>query len=104
MTRPTVSLVDAVQGALDEIEKEPKDAAAVRLALVYAEQIDADPAQLAKLGAGLLAVLESLAMTPRGRAAVLGKGVSPRDNVPRSKADELRERRAAREHAAEAVD
>lgn len=92
-------LLDAVQAALGELEREPKDVGAVQLARTYAEQIDADPAQLGKLGPGLLAVLEALCMTPRGRAAVLGKGVSPRDNVPKSKADELRERRAAREHA-----
>lgn len=93
------TLLAAVQAALGEVEKEPKEAGAVRLALVYAEQIDDDPAQLAKLGPGLLAVLESLAMTPRARAAVLGKGVAPRDNVPKSRADELRERRAARGNA-----
>jgi hypothetical protein len=98
------TLADAVRGALEKLENTPLDEGAVRLALVYAEAIDDDPAQLAKLGSGLLAVLESLAMTPRARAAVVGKGVSPRDDAPRSKLDQLRDRRAAREHPAAAVD
>lgn len=95
----SMSLVDAVRQALAEVEREPRDVGAVRLAEFYAEGIDADPAQLGKLGPALLAVLESLAMTPKGRAAVLGKGGGGRDHAPKSKADELRERRAAREHA-----
>jgi len=87
------------------------DGAVVELAKVYAAAIDAPPCScdrcptgdLAKLGPQLLAVLESLGMTPRGRAAVLGKGGAPRDPAPRSALDEARARRA-RQHGAATVD
>lgn len=69
------TLTDAVTAALGSLEKTPKDGGAVRLALVYAEEIDRDGTQLSKLGPGLLSVLEALALTPRARAALLSKGV-----------------------------
>ncbi len=56
-----------------------RDVAAVRLALLYAAALDHDgepceacgspPPELVKLGPLLLAVLESLCLTPRGRSA-----------------------------------
>lgn len=96
------TLSDAVTAALGDLEIVPKDGGTVRLALVYAEAIDADPAQLSKLGPGLLSVLEALAMTPKARASILGKGV--KDAPPRSRLDELRERRRARVDGTAAVD
>lgn len=91
------TLAYAVRDALGDLETLPKDGGAVRLALVYAQAIDDDPTQLGKLGPGLLAVLESLGMSPRSRAAILGKhrgGV--KDAPARSRLDELREQRRAR--------
>lgn len=62
----------------------------------------------ATIGPKLLAVLEQLGMTPAGRASVLGQGTheggGQGERAPRSKLDELKERRAARQHAAPAVD
>lgn len=97
------TLAYAVRDALGDLETVPKDGGAVRLALVYAEAIDVDPAQLAKLGPGLLAVLEALGMSPRSRASILGKGVAG-SAPPRSRLDELRERRRARVDGTAAVD
>lgn len=97
------TLTDAVRAALVTVENTGRDGGAVRLALVYAEAIDADPAQLAKLGAGLLAVLESLALTPAARARLLGKGVVKGASA-RTRLDELRERRRARVDGTAAVD
>jgi hypothetical protein len=71
----------------------PQDAGAVRLVQRYAEVIDADPTSLAKLGPPMLAALESLGMTPKGRAALLGKGGVPGASTGRSELDEFRARR-----------
>lgn len=90
----TPTLAAAVRAALGTVENTPQDSGAVRLALTYAEAIDADRDQLAKLGPGLLSVLEALALTPRARAAVLGKG-APSASA-RTPLDQLRERRRAR--------
>ena len=91
------TLAAAVSAALEDLTTQAKDRAAARLAVVYAEAIDADPAQLGKLGGGLLAVLESLGMSPRSRAAILGKHRGGGQDAPaRSRLDELRKRRRAR--------
>jgi hypothetical protein len=87
-------LAAAVRAALATKQGTPEDSGAVRLAVTYAEAIDADRDQLAKLGPGLLSVLEALALTPRARAAVLGKGAP--DASARTRLDDLRDRRRAR--------
>jgi hypothetical protein len=90
----TKTLTEALTAALAALDSEPKDGAAVQLAKTYAAKVDAD-GDLSKFGPLLLAALESLGMTPRGRAAILGKGGEQRGK-PKSTADELRERRAKR--------
>lgn len=86
----------------------PHDQPAIQLALRYAKAMDSGDWQdrqrdpLAELGPKLLAALESLGMTPRARAAILGKG-TPREHSGRSPLDELQERRAGR-NGAKAVD
>lgn len=93
-------LAPAVAEAIASLPEEPRDAAAARLACAYAEAVDnaSDPEKaLADLGPKLLAVLDALGLTPRGRAAVKG-GVSSGQSG-NSAADalaKLRERRAAR--------
>jgi hypothetical protein len=89
------TLAAAVLAALGSKQDTPQDSGAVRLAQTYAEAIDADRDQLAKLGPGLLAVLESLGLTPRARAALLGKG-GETSAPTRNRLDDLRERRRAR--------
>lgn len=75
MTAPIPSgLAEALTSVLGGVTKKPQDAAVVRLAITYAEQLDADPELLVKLGPQFLAVLESLGMTPRARAAIMAKG------------------------------
>jgi len=76
-----MAILDQLRASLSTLDLLPQDKAAVALA-----------------------VLSALGMTPAGRAAVLGKGVTSGDSSGRSRADELRERRAARIHAATAVD
>ena len=99
-----MAIAEALSTSLAALELRPEDQAAVALAKAYAGVLDDSPGELQKTGPALLSVLESLGMTPRGRAAVVGKGVSPRDGNSKSKADELRERRAARQHASAPVD
>jgi hypothetical protein len=83
-----------------------RDVDAVRLALLYAAALDHDgepcdrcgspPPDLVKLGPLLLAVLESLCLTPRGRsaaAAAVPPGAKPVCPVDVLRAE--RERRAA---------
>jgi hypothetical protein len=96
-----MSLVEAVRGAVEVLALAPADQGAVQLALTYAAAVDAgEPVE--KVGPPLLAVLEALGMTPRARAA-LTKGVT--NGVPvASPLDELRARRAARQHGPEDLD
>jgi hypothetical protein len=88
----------------------------VRSALAHADDAAAALEHLAKLeialsahttasdlGPKLLAVLESLAMTPRARVAVIGKGAPTREPAA-SPLDELRRRRRARADRATPVD
>lgn len=74
--KPAEALVTtAVKATLDLLPLTPEDAAAARLALLYADAIDSseDPeAALTKLGHRLLAVLIELGATPHSRGA---KGV-----------------------------
>lgn len=93
----TPSLARALLAALKAVQLRPEDEAAVALAKRYARVIDADEEQIGKLGRELLTVLAELGMTPRARAAVVGKGVGTGDRGGQpSRADELRERRARR--------
>jgi hypothetical protein len=98
--RTPATLSQAVRKALRAEQSAPQDVAARRLALTYAEEMDADFDKIEKLGPKLLAVLESLGLTPKGRSIIAGKGVTPRGNRAPTKADQLRneiaERRAKR--------
>lgn len=94
-----VTVSEALSASLAGLDLEPQDQAAVALAKRYATVLDVGSEDVVKVGPAFLAVLSALGMTPAGRAAVLGKGGDPRGGQPQSKADELRARRAAREHA-----
>lgn len=69
------------------------DAAAMELAMIYAEAIDLG-GDVAKLGPPLLAALEALHLTPRARASKGGTTVGGSSPL-----DELRARRARRDNA-----
>jgi hypothetical protein len=87
-----MSLVSTVTEALGALEPDARDGATRALALLYAEQIDADPVTLEVLGPKLLSTLEALGMSPRARASAT-KGPP---GATRNPLDELRERRAQR--------
>lgn len=104
VTRAVRAAVRQAFGAT--VRGQGRDVAAVRLALLYAGALDHDgevcsqcgspPPDLVKLGPLLLAVLESLCLTPRGRSA--SAGAVPDPAKPANPLDELRaerERRAA---------
>jgi hypothetical protein len=96
-------LYASVTAALREMDLQASDGAARRLALQYASLLEgaSDPADIVRLGRGLLSVLESLGMTPRARAALARKGgVSGRNDLAAHRA----RRRRAREHGAPPVD
>jgi hypothetical protein len=92
-------VLEALNAALAGLVLKPEDSAAVALARLYAAKLDGEDADLSKFGPLLLSVLDSLGMTARSRAAILGKGAGPRDSGPESKADELRKRREKRNAA-----
>jgi hypothetical protein len=96
------TLVGAVRRSVTA-DVEPCDAVLVALAETYARRIDAEPAQLAKLGPLLLAALDALRMTPRSRATPTGKGRGDAGQ-PVSPLDQLRARRGARTDGAAALD
>jgi len=96
-----VKLVSAVRRSLHGLDLAAADKGAAELALNYAKQID-DGHDVKVFGPLLLAVLESLLMTPRARSAVL-RGVARDDNAP-TPLDQLRARRPARVDDAAAVD
>lgn len=83
----------ALDQALQQVPVADNDGAAVELAKHYATQLD-DGADSTRMGPAFLAVLESLGMTPRARAAQSGGKGAP-DAGP-NPLDELRARRAAR--------
>lgn len=74
---------------------------AAELAMTYARKIDAG-GDLEKLGPQLLAVLESLLLTPKARAAAM-RG-EKNDSPAKSPLDELRARRAARQRGTTDLD
>ena len=96
-----MKLVSAVRRSLRGLELADADKGAAELALTYAKQID-DGHDVKVFGPLLLAVLDSLLMTPRARSAVL-RGVA-RDGDTPSPLDQLRARRAARVDDPETVD
>ena len=87
-----MSLVGSVTTALTDVTLRPCDRAAADLALAYAAEIDAGETAVEKIGPALLAVLESLGMTPRARKAIVREVA----DAPASPLDELRQRRARR--------
>ena len=96
-----MKLVSAVRRSLRGLDLAEADKGAAELALTYARQVD-DGHDVKVFGPLLLAVLESLLMTPRARSTVL-RGVA-RDGDTASPLDQLRARRAARGDDAETVD
>lgn len=92
-----MSVVAALESSLAALDTRDTDQAAVALARAYARTLDDGEGELTKVGPLLLAVLESLGMTPKGRAAVLGKGGADGERGA-SRLDELRQRREARAH------
>ena len=96
-----MKLVSAVRRSLRGLDLAGADKGTAELALTYARQID-DGHDVKVFGPLLLAVLESLLMTPRARSAVL-RGVA-RDGGTPGPLDELRARRPAGVDDAETVD
>lgn len=80
-----------VSQSVAESISECKDKAAAQLALRYAQEID-NGGDLEKLGPRLLAVLESLALTPKGRA----QSRKENDGDHTSPLDELKAKREAK--------
>jgi hypothetical protein len=95
-----MGISETLEQALLTVPTTPADAATVALARRYAALID-DEGDLVKVGPALLAALVQLGMTPKARSAVTGGGAP---DAGRTKLDELRARRAARQHPAAAVD
>ena len=58
----------AVRETLDELKLGGIDKAATRLAITYAEAIDANPKSVSYIGPRLLDALEALGATPRSRS------------------------------------
>jgi hypothetical protein len=90
-----------LRASLGEARIGPVDAAAAKLAQVYAQEIDR-AGDLAKLGPQFLKVLEQLQMTPRSRAQAQ-RGGPGEPAAARSPLDELRARRD-RKHGAPPMD
>lgn len=89
---------EAVAEAVESLDLEDEDQAAVALALKLGATIDGEESgrTVAELAGKLLAVLAELGMTPAARKAVLPRQ-NPAERTPSQKAkDELKERRAAR--------
>lgn len=93
-------MLDQLNKALDALDPDDKDHAAVELARSYARAID-DGEPLDKLGPLLANTLDTLGLTPKSRAAIV-KGGTP--NGPSSPLDELRQRRRARNSGTENLD
>lgn len=96
-------LLSALNAALTEIDSAGRDQATAELARTYAAAID-EGAAVEKLGPLLLAVLESLLMTPRARAALVKGGNDATAAKPANPLDELLAKRQARIDAAKVVD
>jgi hypothetical protein len=92
MARST-AVTSALTKALQGVERETRDGAAVALARQYARAIDADPTLLWRVGPRLLDVLVELKMTPRARQAVVKGGAA--GDGDSGGAGERQQRRAA---------
>jgi hypothetical protein len=100
------TLRTALDASLKAAHPRPQDAAAVRLARQYAEQLDAAAGRecdecdrsvdITRLGAVMLAVLDALGLTPAARAKQTGAAAAAAP-PPASPLDELKGRRAARQ-------
>lgn len=67
--RPVDDLIaPAIHATINALQTGPEDSGAVQLAHIYAKRIDDDPESLEQIGPKLLAVLESLGATPKGRS------------------------------------
>lgn len=85
---------EALDQALTEADHARVDTATIQLARTYAEHLDDNPGDLAKIGPRLLDCLEALGFTPRARAKM---GVTEEEGEkPVNPLDELRKRRAQR--------
>ncbi|WP_435070443.1 terminase small subunit [Amycolatopsis thermoflava] len=93
-----MTLSEVLSRSLAAVTLRPEDEAAAALARRYADVLDSEPDALVKVGPLLLACLESLGMTAKGRAVVLGKGGQRGDGggKQRSALDDLRAKREAR--------
>lgn len=89
-------LSGAVRATLDQFPPDPRDRAAAALALTYVSEIEMG-GDLTKLGPSLLAALEALQLTPRARAIAEKGKRNDASTGPRSRLDELRERRARKD-------
>jgi hypothetical protein len=90
------SLVRSVNRSIRALASPPEDEALTELARAYARIIDEHPDELVKLGPKLKDTLVALGMSPGGRARA-GKG-KPTDAKRTNPLDELRQRRADRQH------
>ncbi|HEX5120354.1 MAG TPA: hypothetical protein VFW65_34665 [Pseudonocardiaceae bacterium] len=97
----TGPLQRAVTSAARQANLGGRDRAALALAKRYAADLD-NGGDLDKLGPRLLAVLDALVLTPKALAAIT-KGVTG-DKPTADPVDELRSRRAARQHGPASVD
>lgn len=93
---------ECLAASVGTLQARPADAAVIRAAQEYAAALDADDADVARLGPLYIACLTALGLTPAARAA-LGKGGAPSEQRP-NPLDELRQRRRARGDGPEAVD
>jgi hypothetical protein len=88
-----MSITDALRLSLSGVAIDDRDGAAVALAYAVAAELD-DGGDVEKLAPKLQAVLETLLLTPRARAAVTTGG-TPGESIT-SPLDELRARRRRR--------
>ncbi|MEU8636780.1 hypothetical protein AB0C38_31805 [Amycolatopsis sp. NPDC048633] len=88
----------AVKDALDALDLDDEDQAAVALALRLGSAIDAEEngRTVAELAGKLLSTLESLGATPAARKAVLPRSAPAERSAAQRAKDELKERRTAR--------
>lgn len=105
-----MSMVKAVELALNAAHIEPQDQALSAALRGYAALLDAEPTDAdtwKDIGPKLVDALTKLNMTPASRSKTTGTkepAVGGDLDVPRNPLDELRARRAARLHGASAVD
>jgi hypothetical protein len=101
-----MSVHAALTDAVEHLDLDDEDQAAVALALRLASAIDEEESgrTLAELAGKLTTVLAELGATPAARKAILPKGGAQVDSPARTARDELRARRAARSYGAEDLD